>query len=501
MRVTLEIVSGPQSGRKLVIGSGYAVQVGRTEWADFALSDDAQMSTVHFTIECNQHACRIRDLHSTNGTRVNGRTVSEAVLHDQDRIDAGQTGFVVHVEEAAPAPPPAPSLPRSTQVAGLPATPRDADPPGAIQPPPQPPQGVPHLRQTPPPIPTAPPADVPVSPGPQETRVMLEVVDGPCEKRIFTLREGQVVHVGRTEWADLAFAADGKMSSRHFVLEYERGVCRLRDLNSTNGTLVNGNRVAETVLADADKIHAGQTVFLLHIEGGRPLPSAAAASPAACFRTAMEDEDPAVRRDALLAAVWTRQPWVLEHCRKLGARPSPEHWDAMLFLAVLGKPQDLRTILAIGQSAELGPRRFQVPGAYGHPAVVEMLLAAMGSDDPAAAVAAAEAFKKITGADVDSDRRAAVPADDGSQPDAAQPESRIEAVLPDAKRARAHWDRVKATVSQWTRACRGLDLSTRASEETLSQLDMQSRWEAVCREQFEGTRVRSLVELEALRIP
>ncbi len=252
---------------------------------------------------------------------------------------------------------------------------------------------------------------------------------------------GQTVQVGRTEWAEIAFPLDGRMSSLHFALENDRGVCRLRDLNSSNGTLVNANRVMETVLANGDRIQAGQTTFVLHIEGGDcPLPSAAAAgpaatSPAACFLAALEDEDPGVRREALLAAVWTRQPWVLDHCRRLGARPSPEHWDAMLLLAVLGKPQDLRTILAIGQAAELGPRRFQVLGVYGHPAAVEMLLAAMGSDDPAAAVAAAGAFTKITGANVDSDRRVPLPPDDGSQSDATPPEPRTDAALPDVKHA------------------------------------------------------------------
>jgi hypothetical protein len=214
----------------------------------------------------------------------------------------------------------------------------------------------------------------------------------------------------------------------------------------------------------------------------------------------MEDEDPAIRREALLAAVWTRQPWVLGHCRKLCAAPSPQHWDAIMLLAILGKPKDLPTILAIGRATELGPRRFQALGAYGHPAAVEMLLATMAGDDPAAAVAAAEAFTKITGFEVDSDRCVPLPPEDGSQPNADQPESGREAVLPDPKRARSHWQRVKANVSQWTRACRGFDLSASASEEALSQLDMRSRWETLCREHFEGTRYQSLVELEAMRI-
>jgi hypothetical protein len=183
----------------------------------------------------------------------------------------------------------------------------------------------------------------------------------------------------------------------------------------------------------------------------------------------MEDEDPAVRREALLAAVWTRQPWVLEHCRKLSAQPSLEHWDSILFLAILGKPQDLPRVLAVGRAVELGRRRFEVLAAYGHPAVVDVLLEAITSDDAQSASAAATAYQKISGAD-----------------------------LPDPEQARSHWNQLKPTVSQWTRCCRGFDLSKGASEEILAQLDMQSRWEAVCRQQFEGSCSRSLIELEAL---
>jgi len=49
------------------------------------------------------------------------------------------------------------------------------------------------------------------------------------------------------------------------------------------------------------------------------------------------DEDPAVREQALYAAAWTRQPWLLEHCRKAADEPSAENWDAVLLLAVLGR--------------------------------------------------------------------------------------------------------------------------------------------------------------------
>ena len=497
MRVTLEIVSGPQSGRKLVVRSGYSAQVGRTEWADFAFPDDNQMSSVHFMVECGQQACLIRDLHSTNGTRVNGRVISESILNDQDRIDAGQTCFVAYVEDAVPSGSPDP---RATQVLAPPAATRPAGPSIAIQPAAEPPEAVPLLREASP-LRRTTLTDVPVSAGPAGGRVVLERIDGPCEKQNVALLSGQVVRVGRTEWAELASPLDGEMSSLHFAVEYDRGVCRLRDLNSTNGTFVNGNRVTETVLADGDKIRAGQTTLVLHIEGGGVLRSASPTSAAACFRAAMADEDPAVRREALWAAVWTRQPWLREHCRTLCAKASPEHWGAILMLAILGRPQDLPQILAIGRAAELGPRRFEVLGAYGHPAPVAVLLQAMAGDDAEAAVAAAAAFKKITGVSVDSDRHVPSPPEALGESEAVQPGPPHEVVLPDPRRAKAHWDRVKAEVSQWTRSCCGLEMKGKASEDTLAQLDMQSRWEAICREQFEGTCSRSLVELEAMRIP
>lgn len=474
MQATLQIVSGPHEGRKLVVRSGYSVQVGRTEWADFVLPEDGQLSGVHFAVECSPRECRIRDLQSANGTRVNGKRVSEASLGDGDRIEAGQTHFLVHVEGAAP---PMPALPAdSTATFRAPGSEgkrgRASSSVSAAAPLPMEEPERRHVKGLPTPSPQSPrELDAPPEREPPRVqgamRVVLEMIDGPCEKQKVALLPGQVVHVGRTDKADLVFSGDQHMSSRHFSVEFQLGACRLRDLNSTNGTLVSGNRVTETTLADGDRIQAGETVFVLRIEGGGQDASGGPLTPAACFRAAMEDEDPAVRREALLAAVWTRQPWVLEHCRKVAAKPSPDYWAPVLFLAVLGKPQDLPRILAVGRTAELGPQRFEVLAACGHPAVVDLLLQAIASDDAESAAAATTAYQKITGVD-----------------------------LADPEQIRTHWKQFKPTIAQWTRCCRGFDLSEGASDEVLAQLDMQSRWEAICRQQYTGLRSRSLIELE-----
>jgi hypothetical protein len=327
-------------------------------------------------------------------------------------------------------------------------------------------------------------------------RVTLEIVSGPHQGRKLVVGSGHVVQVGRTEWADFALPEDGHLSAVHFVVECSQRECRIRDLKSTNGTLVSGNRVTETVLADGDTIQAGQTTFVVRIEGSDSLRSTTPANPAASFRAGIEDHDPAVRREALLTAAWTRQPWLLEHCRKLAAHPNPDHWDAIHLLAVLGKPQDLPRMLAIGRAAERGPRRFELLGAYGHPAVVDVLLEAMAGQDPESAAAA---FTKITGVEVDSDRRVQRPPSDRGEPETLQREGLLETVLPDVDRARAHWGQLKPKLSHSTRCCRGFDLSQGASEEAMSHLDMQSRCEALCRGQYEGAWRINLSELESLK--
>ncbi|MGO9109804.1 MAG: hypothetical protein ACLP9L_11280 [Thermoguttaceae bacterium] len=60
----------------------------------------------------------------------------------------------------------------------------------------------------------------------------------------------------------------------------------------------------------------------------------------------------------MFAAVWTGQPWLLGHCRKQAESPTAENWEAVLMLAVLGKPGKLLRIDAVGRAEVLGPRRF-----------------------------------------------------------------------------------------------------------------------------------------------
>lgn len=60
--------------------------------------------------------------------------------------------------------------------------------------------------------------------------------------------------------------ADGRISRRHAELVYEGTELRLRDLQSRNGTLVNGQRVVEVVLTPGDVVEMGTVLLLVHLE-------------------------------------------------------------------------------------------------------------------------------------------------------------------------------------------------------------------------------------------
>jgi pSer/pThr/pTyr-binding forkhead associated (FHA) protein len=107
--------------------------------------------------------------------------------------------------------------------------------------------------------------------------VFLEVLSGAHKGLRIEVNAGQVRSIGRTTRADLAFSDDTYMSGVHFSVEYDGKACRLTDLNSSNGTSVNGQAVQSAVLGDGNTIVAGGTTFLVRFgPEGAAAPRAAA---------------------------------------------------------------------------------------------------------------------------------------------------------------------------------------------------------------------------------
>jgi pSer/pThr/pTyr-binding forkhead associated (FHA) protein len=72
---------------------------------------------------------------------------------------------------------------------------------------------------------------------------------------------------GRGAGNDYRFAEDTQMSRHQAVIECEGGRFILRDLNSTNGTVVNGNAITEIDLQPGDVIEMGE--MQLEFVGGQ----------------------------------------------------------------------------------------------------------------------------------------------------------------------------------------------------------------------------------------
>lgn len=111
------------------------------------------------------------------------------------------------------------------------------------------------------------------------------------------MNPGRTLRIGRTPKSDLAFAEDSLMSGIHFGVECGENACQLRDLDSRNGTLLNGKKVTQSPLQHGDRIVAGGTTFLLQMEGDQPPVVEAALPPLSAEATPQERLLSLLRRD------------------------------------------------------------------------------------------------------------------------------------------------------------------------------------------------------------
>jgi len=98
------------------------------------------------------------------------------------------------------------------------------------------------------------PEDVPEA----QPAVEREVVTIEVEGREIAITQRHVV-LGRSQECEIRLA-DPNVSRRHAEVRQEDATYWLVDLGSTNGTLVNGERVERVRLSDGDRITVGETV-------------------------------------------------------------------------------------------------------------------------------------------------------------------------------------------------------------------------------------------------
>jgi hypothetical protein len=102
--------------------------------------------------------------------------------------------------------------------------------------------------------------------------VILEATAGPANGRKIQVPAGSVLRVGRTARSDYALGEDSYLSGQHFSVEYDGIQCQIRDLGSSNGTFVNGDRITDRVLQEGDSVGAGGSTFIVRVDSSTPTP-------------------------------------------------------------------------------------------------------------------------------------------------------------------------------------------------------------------------------------
>ncbi len=97
-------------------------------------------------------------------------------------------------------------------------------------------------------------------------KITLTVVEGQEVGRVYALEGHDTFVAGRAPAAQLRLPKDDRRVSRNqFLIEVNPPLCQILDLNSRNGTLVNGRSIKRSALADGDLVQVGHTVLRVNI--------------------------------------------------------------------------------------------------------------------------------------------------------------------------------------------------------------------------------------------
>ncbi|WP_020405931.1 FHA domain-containing protein [Hahella ganghwensis] len=255
--------------------------VGRSDTCDIAL-EQGLPSREHARLVVRKEGLFVEDLHSTNGTTVNNRRISEAtLLNPGDVVKFSSEAFLISSEEESDNTIISSYLGAdSSDVDSLVVSEEDEEDPDATQ-----------LQQSYP----LPPGWSPLDRDrltefrrseASHSRASLEKAISSALAGSSTLYSAALVvfksqleakvtglsletsdprwEIGRGEGADIVIS-DPSVSDTHAVLSYEGGHWTLKDLGSTNGIEMAGNKLTEIELQDGMVLHLGrvEVVFCL----------------------------------------------------------------------------------------------------------------------------------------------------------------------------------------------------------------------------------------------
>ena len=221
------------------------ISIGRKDGNTIRLTE-RNISRRHCTLERVNGTYRVRDHGSYNGVVINGSKIEgEAAIQAGDHLQIGDYTLLVEAEAA--------SLPVG-------------EVPKSMPPPPPPRVRSEEASETEPtrvaPIPK-PPGSTTSTPSPAPARVAapsrLVVLTPPLAGAEFALPERGELRIGRAE--ELEITIDHRSVSReHARLSCEGGRYRLVDRGSSNGLLVNGERITDAELNAGDVLELGEVL-------------------------------------------------------------------------------------------------------------------------------------------------------------------------------------------------------------------------------------------------
>ena len=97
--------------------------------------------------------------------------------------------------------------------------------------------------------------------------IAFEFTSGPKTGVRIPLRHDTIVF-GRSPGSDIVIDWDRLVSSKHFKISKDGGKLVLHDLDSTNGTFLNGDQVSSRELKNGDEVRAGQTLLRIFGQDG-----------------------------------------------------------------------------------------------------------------------------------------------------------------------------------------------------------------------------------------
>ncbi len=103
----------------------------------------------------------------------------------------------------------------------------------------------------------------------------ISVLAGPNEGEVYPLPENREILIGRTPTCNI-FLRDKGVSRFHSTIVVGEGRCKLADLQSSNGTFVDGERMDACELTVGQEITVGETRLQIveTDEEGRPTTTA-----------------------------------------------------------------------------------------------------------------------------------------------------------------------------------------------------------------------------------